>query len=104
MSAGRRSFGTGRLLWRLLVVLVVGGLSVGVTWGYLEGRNERWIDGHHENTGITRAAAETVSEHRAPHAIVEPSDLRRPIGVAEFSAAIRVVDARDSRRTPFSHD
>jgi hypothetical protein len=48
MSGARRLFGTGRLLWRLLVVLVVGGLSVGVTWGYLEGRNERAIEAQQE--------------------------------------------------------
>ncbi len=48
MSAQRRSFGTGRLLWRLVVVLVVGGLSVGVTWGYLEGRNERALEAERE--------------------------------------------------------
>jgi len=44
MSGSGASFGIGRWLWRLLVVLVVGGLSVGVTWGYLEGRNERAIE------------------------------------------------------------
>src|ERR1700687_3519077 len=48
MSADRRLFGTGRLLGRLLVVLVVGGFSVGVTWGYLEGRDERAIEAEQE--------------------------------------------------------
>ncbi len=44
MSGSGASFGIGRWLWRLLVVLVIGGLTVGVTWGYLEGRSERAIE------------------------------------------------------------
>jgi hypothetical protein len=48
MSDVGRSSWAGRLLWRLLIVLVVVGLGVGLTWGYLQGRTERAIEAERE--------------------------------------------------------
>src|SRR5207302_10896926 len=73
----------------------------------IEGRGRRVrFDGHDEDAGIAGCAAVTVAEYDRPLAVVQSSQLRWAVGVAEIAAAARPArsgGAADRRGIPLAH-